>query len=98
NETIAASIKNGFRVFRQHKTRFWQLLGLFFSLQLALFLLYQLIYAWLGMASPFGVGFMFLIQQACSFFRVMIRQMLYISIGKTFEIFCTRENLIEVKS
>lgn len=82
NETITTSIKNGFRIFLQHKTQFWQLLGLVLSLQIALFLAYQLIASLLGMTSPVGVVFIFLIQQIFSFLRVMTRQMLYVGIVK----------------
>lgn len=75
------SLKKGWQHFWQHKNRYWGLLCLFFVLQTVLIALYWILSSFLGMTSPFLIVFMALIQQAFSFFRVMIRQMLYVGIG-----------------
>ncbi len=82
NVSIVASLKNGWSTFRKNKKQIWRLLGLFFSVQVLLVAVYWTLDAYLGMTSAIFVLLMLLIQQAFSFFRVMIRQMFYISAAK----------------
>jgi hypothetical protein len=81
-DSIHSSIKNGWKFFRKNKSRLFGLLGLFFVLQCVLVLFYWLLEAFFGMTSPFLIVFMALIQQIFAFFRVQIRQMLYLGIEK----------------
>lgn len=79
--SVFTSLKKGWQHFWQNKKQYWGLLGLFFLLQSILVAAYWILSSFLGMTSPFLIVFMVLIQQAFSFFRVMIRQMLYVGIG-----------------
>jgi hypothetical protein len=78
NNSIFASIKNGWQVFRANKHALWGILGLFFCLQATLIGFYWTLEAFLGMTSPFLIFFMAFIQQIFAFFRIMMRQMLYL--------------------
>lgn len=80
NTTIGASLKQGRKLFWQHKGR---LMGLVFSFgifQLVLILLYWWMEAHLGMTSPILILIMFLVQQAFVFFRLQMRSAIYAGI------------------
>lgn len=80
--TIVTSLRNGWSRYWKNKGRSWGLLGLFFMIQVGLVVFYWILDAYLGMTSPVLIIFMALVQQAFSYFRVMVRMMCYAGLGK----------------
>ena len=82
-ESVISSLKNGWRTLNQNKRHYWGLFGLFFLFQLLLIAIYWALTSFWGMTSLVSIVFITLIQQLFSFFRIMIRQALYIAIGES---------------
>ena len=79
---IASCLKQGWQIFRKNKKRLLGLLFGFALLQAALFAIYLLLEAATGMTSPFLIAVFFMVQQAFVFFRIQIRQMVYVGIAR----------------
>ena len=79
--SVPSSLKNGWQVFRKNKGGFLAWLLSFFGLQLFLLGIYWVLEALIGMTSPAGVLVLFVFQQAFVFFRIQIRQMMYVGVG-----------------
>lgn len=78
--SIPTALKAGLRIFRK---KVWRLLAFvlaFLALQLFLLVLYWWLESISGMTSPALILVFFLIQQAFSFFKILIRQCLYAGI------------------
>jgi hypothetical protein len=74
---IRLSLKSGWQIFYKNKKQAFQLLALFFILQVALVFIYWQLDALCGMTSAVFVLCMALLQQVFSFCRVLLRQMFY---------------------
>lgn len=81
-DSVFTSFKKGAHFFWQNKRKQWILLSLFFLLQVLLVVIYWILSSFLGMTSPFLIICVALIQQFFAFFRIMMRQMLYIGLGR----------------
>jgi len=78
---LVPCIRQGWQFFRNNKKRLLVLLLVFLLLNGALLATYLLLEAATGMTSPLLIVLFFCLQQAFVFFRIQIRQMLYVGVG-----------------
>ncbi|MDO8368904.1 MAG: hypothetical protein Q7T20_19055, partial [Saprospiraceae bacterium] len=79
--SIAACIKNGWRIVRNNKSGFLGLMLCFVVLQIILLAIYWALEAFTGMTTSGLILLLFMVQQIFVFFRIQLRLMMYSGIG-----------------
>ncbi|MEZ4927323.1 MAG: hypothetical protein R3A50_13680 [Saprospiraceae bacterium] len=80
-DSVFKSVLYAFKQFRRNWKRYLGVMLVFGVMQLFLLGVYMFIEAFTGMRSPLLILFVFLIQQAFAFVRVLVRQMMYTSLA-----------------
>jgi len=80
--SITKSIVSGWKVFWRNKRDYLGFIAGFLGIQLVFLAIYWLLEAFTGMTSPGLILFLFMVQQVFVFFRIQIRQMMYVGISR----------------